>query len=77
MTMTSGAEMKRASTAACPITTPPTVDSAFPMPCGIISPASRRSSKAISIKNVSKTGENGTPSRAFAIERRSGVGSIS
>lgn len=55
-----------ASTAACPIISPPTIPMVFPIAPGRRTPASRNSSKDNSIKSTSTTPGNGTPCLAAA-----------
>ncbi|MNP55072.1 hypothetical protein D3C76_1496840 [compost metagenome] len=62
-TITIAADTIPASTAACPITIVPTIDTACPIVRGIRMPASRKISKAISIINASIKAGKGVPSR--------------
>ena len=73
-TMIIGALTNRASTADCPSTSAPTIESACPMEAGVRSPVSRSRSKASSRMSASSTDGSGTPSRAFAMLMSSGVG---
>ncbi|MNE75336.1 hypothetical protein D3C80_1714830 [compost metagenome] len=76
-TITIGALTIRASTAAWPSTSAPTMLTACPMELGILAPASRRISKIVSMSTASTTVGNGTDKRAAAILSSSRVGTIS
>ena len=76
-TITTAADIMPASTATCPITTPPTTEIAGPIALGILIPASRNISNVNSIKNVSNNTGNGTSSRCAAMFISNAVGSIS
>ncbi|MNI65142.1 hypothetical protein D3C73_1206300 [compost metagenome] len=75
--MTIGALTIRASTAAWPNTSAPTMLTAWPMEFGIRAPASRRISKMVSISSASTTVGKGTARRAAAMLSNSSVGTIS
>ncbi|MNR49755.1 hypothetical protein D3C85_1691750 [compost metagenome] len=75
--MTIGALTIRASTAACPSTSAPTMLTAWPMEVGMRAPASRRISNIVSIISASTTVGKGTDSLAVAMLSRSRVGTIS
>lgn len=66
-----------ALTAASPKINPPTIPIVGPMGEGTRTPASRISSKDISINRISKITGNGTVSRAASIVNNSSVGSSS
>lgn len=76
-TITIAADTIPASTAACPITSVPTIDTVCPIVFGIRMPASRNISNVISIANASINAGNGTPSRCEAMLISNIVGSIS
>ncbi|CEY37786.1 Uncharacterised protein [Streptococcus pneumoniae] len=65
--MTKGAEIIPACTAACPITSAPTILTADPTGFGNRTPASLKPSNKNSIISASMTAGNGMPSRAAAI----------
>ena len=65
-----------ASTAACPIIRPPTIPIVFPIAPGSRTPASRNSSKEISMRMTSSAAGKGTPIRASQKDNKSGVGRI-
>ncbi|MNC26440.1 hypothetical protein D3C75_745710 [compost metagenome] len=62
-TITMAADTSPASTAACPITSVPTIDTDWPIDFGSLIPASRSTSKVTSIINASIKAGNGMPSR--------------
>ena len=64
-----------AETAASPMISPPTIPIVPPSGPGMRTPASRISSKANSIRRISRMPGNGTPFRASANASRSLVGS--
>ncbi|MNP09381.1 hypothetical protein D3C76_1014880 [compost metagenome] len=72
--MTMMLETMPASTAAVPITRPPTMDTVGPTARGIRTPASRRISKVISISIASTNTGNGRFSRCELMVNSSSVG---
>ncbi|MPN21199.1 hypothetical protein SDC9_168578 [bioreactor metagenome] len=74
-TITTIGPISPASTAACPITIPPTIPSVEPIGDGSLTPASRNSSKAISITIISVAVDNGTSILLPAILSTSSTGS--
>ena len=76
-TMTTAEDTMPASTTDCPMTKPPTIDTALPAALGIRSTASRNISNTNSIRNASRYVGNGMPSRCAASFSSSWVGIIS
>ncbi|MPN40910.1 hypothetical protein SDC9_188450 [bioreactor metagenome] len=74
---TTAGDTSLASTAACPTTTAPTMDKAWPMVLGSLIPASTSISKAIRSPKVSIKEGKGTPSLEICIDKASCVGIIS
>ncbi|MNR46597.1 hypothetical protein D3C85_1655910 [compost metagenome] len=75
--MTMAGPTNPASTAACPMTSAPTMETACPMVRGIRMPASRRISNVTSINMASINAGKGIPSRCAAILMSNVVGIIS
>ncbi|MNW08593.1 hypothetical protein D3C71_2054000 [compost metagenome] len=76
-TITITADTIPASTAACPMTIDPTIETVCPIARGILMPASLNISKIISMINASIKAGKGTPSRCAAKLNSSIVGSMS
>ncbi|MOA06855.1 hypothetical protein D3C78_1265220 [compost metagenome] len=76
-TITIAVDTKPACTAACPMTSAPTMDTADPIAFGIRTPASRRISKITSINSASTNAVNGVASSCETSEITNCVGIIS
>ncbi|MNS97865.1 hypothetical protein D3C72_1322140 [compost metagenome] len=76
-TMTMAADTIPACTAACPRTSAPTIEIAGPIALGIRTPASRITSKVISMTSASSRAGRGVLSRCAAKAINKVVGSIS